>query len=726
MSSTRPPVSLASLRSFAGSEGQSDLRNLQRLLDSGTFSSEEVALAGRIASIGGASDLPTLLMISLLLRSERMGSSMVDLDRDINSLLGDDRTTSLRKPAPSEVDLPSSQELIAAAKAQTKLFSTLALSDSTTTPRTPFVVSGAKVFTNRAWMAETEIASKLGTLHASRSAPPKGDEWREIEQAVLSLIRGNGSEAQRRAASAGARTGGIEIITGGPGTGKTFTVRALVTVAWLQRLYTKQTTKLFKVALAAPTGKAAQRMREAMSSGLESWCRDIESNLQSAGLLPVFNSDPDNPRIAAELNAFLSDLSTSTIHRLLGVQFANRTRFNQNDQNPLIADLLIIDEASMIDLPLMASLMKAIQPPTKLILVGDQRQLASVGTGTILADLCTWGRRHEGSLIQLSISRRFPESSAIGKFAKASEALDEFDKGGSSEGDVAAKAAGLKRALNELKVAGDDDEVKVRWALDTRATKSAASGDMYPALDRELKRVSEYWYRVAAAMRQTSFVRDESGRLYFKDEAAKAPILNEFPEHAPLLDSHGMALSAELVNALANSYRALSAHRSGELGVSGLNMNIINRVASKLGLRPNPRQIGSPLIVTKNDPAGGRFNGDVGLWALVSGSGEQAQRMAIFPDAEGGAVAVSATLLPEHQPVYAMTVHKSQGSEFLDVLFVLPSGKSPIWTRELVYTGVTRVKKSIVLAGSEEVFVSGLSKAVERATGLAERLSGAA
>jgi exodeoxyribonuclease V alpha subunit len=329
---------------------------------------------------------------------------------------------------------------------------------------------------------------------------------------------------------------------------------------------------------------------------------------------------------------------------------ADRARPRFNESNPLPLDVLVVDEASMIDLALAAKLVAALRPEARLILLGDKDQLASVEAGAVLASLAT--ALPQRNVVLLEKSWRFPATSGIGKLAACVR-----------DGD----AAGAEAVL-----AGSEADLGWHRSADLRALVDLAIAG-----------------------------------------------------YSPLAEAAATGADPAACFAALARYRVLCAHRRGPLGALALNRAIVERFEAR-GMATRGRRFypGQPLMVTTNDYALRLFNGDVGI---VVPDETMADGLAVaFPE-EGATVRRLATArLPACETVYAMTVHKSQGSEFDELLLVLPPEPSPVLSRELVYTGVTRAKRGVVLAATPEVLRAALAARVERDSGLAERLASAA
>jgi exodeoxyribonuclease V alpha subunit len=440
----------------------------------------------------------------------------------------------------------------------------------------------------------------------------------------------------------------LTVISGGPGTGKTYTVAKAL--ALLQEQALAKGLAPHRILLTAPTGKAAQRLGDA-----------IRDNVERLGL--------DAEKLAIPTQA-------STLHRALGYRAQNPTRFRHDARHPLPDDVVVVDEASMVDLALMTKLATAVRPDARLLLLGDKDQLASVEAGAILADIYAgadqgFSRALARELADFTGARRGETSarSAPG-LADGMVHLTEshrFD----DDGGIAA----LARAVN----AGD-----AAAALDVLARGGGVS--LVPVADRsELERVLG------------PLVADRLGDL--------------------------RAGSVEERLARLDGFRILAAHRRGAFGVAGLNAF----VAAELGRRERLEPRGSfyegrPVIVVANDYDTGLYNGDVGL--IASRASDAPRRAWFRGEAAGTLRDLSPARLPLHETAFALSVHKAQGSEFAEVVFVLPERPSPILTRELVYTAVTRARRRVTLLGSAPILRQAIATRVERASGLADRLWG--
>jgi len=442
-----------------------------------------------------------------------------------------------------------------------------------------------------------------------------------------------GVDLQRRAAELASNCPFV-IISGGPGTGKTATVVKILALLIEQAHQTN--TPVPRALLLAPTGKAAARLKESIA--------------RAKGELGA------PPEVLAAIVG-----EASTIHRALGVRPDSRTRFRRSSESPLPYDLVLVDEASMVDLSLMRHLVESLRPTTRLILLGDRYQLASVQAGSVLAELCAAfagaaasradSPVRNAAVVELTRSYRFAQDSGIFRLAEA----------------VRTGNASLGLELLEA-------SARPEGVLDLGFVDVTAPPQQQPELAR-------------AVVRGFSL-------------ALRAPT----PE---------AALSA------LGAFRLLAAHRRGAYGVETLN-ELSRAWLVRAGLVPERGEFyrGRPLLITQNDYASGLYNGDVGLvWP-----DEQGQLTAFFEGAHG-LRRFSPAHLPEHETAFAITVHKSQGSEYDEVVVVLPEEGSPLLSRELLYTAITRARRRVVLVGGQSAVIAACRRSVERSSGLGDAVA---
>ena len=446
-------------------------------------------------------------------------------------------------------------------------------------------------------------------------------------------------EIARRLTTDGA---GIEILLGGPGTGKTTQVAKR-----LIELY--RAAPDTRIALAAPTGKAAARMQEALRTRLHD------------------DHAPDEVRHAApEVRAAVEAARPVTIHKLLGYRPHGAPRYRFSADNPLRYDLVVVDEASMLSSSLMHHLLAALGAGTRLLLVGDPHQLASVDAGSVLGDIAAAARDPAAPLADrtttLTVRHRFGPQ--IGGLADA----------------ILAGASGIPQAL---------DILSGRWtpAADPRSESGAESPDD------------------AAAIR---WVRPDSRAF---DE-----LVAEVVAHARAVCDLAEQGEARAALDARQQLQVLCAHREGRFGVAGFNALVERQLGAKAS---EQWYAGRPLMVSRNNPALDLFNGDMGV---VVPAAESGRSDAAFPAGKGVRL-VPVSRLEDVATVHALTIHKSQGSEYAHVIVVLPEQPSRIVTRELLYTGVTRATRRVTVVGSEAVIRAAIARPIRRATGLADRLT---
>lgn len=417
--------------------------------------------------------------------------------------------------------------------------------------------------------------------------------------------------------------GRFRVIVGGPGTGKTTRI-----IDELLAVIARNAGSV--IALAAPTGKAAHRMEESLRRRLE--------QLETLGTL------------SEEQRAHLPR-SASTLHRLLGSR--NDSPFFKYDaKNPLPADVVIVDEASMVDLPLMAKLFAALKPAAEIVLVGDPHQLASVEAGAVLADIAIAASKSQSlgsALISLEKQYRYGAQSGIGLLC---DAIREGD------GERALALLGSERYA----------DIRLR-ALPERTRLASALGD------------------------STALVH----------------------LRAALTESEPGAMLAAL-----GRNRILCPLRRGPFGVDAVNEIIEGILDSEDVIRASgvlyERR---PIVLTRNDHDLQLYNGDSGV---VIRDPQSAGMQVFFPSVDGALRAVPALRLPPHETAFALTVHRSQGSEFDRALVILPPTSSPIMTRELLYTAVSRARNDVEIWGDPQTLLEACKQTVERTSGLVDRL----
>ena len=477
----------------------------------------------------------------------------------------------------------------------------------------PLVLFNSRLYLARYFSYESRLVKNLQRISAITYEFPDLDEMLDLCFTTTAAKL----DYQRQAARC-ALSKAFTIIAGGPGTGKTTTIVKIVGL--LLSIFGSD----LKIALAAPTGKAAIRMRESIST-----------------LVPLLSFD-DDIREAIPQEAL-------TLHRLLGARRFS-PGFKHDRENPLPWDVVLVDEASMVDLALMSKLVDALKENSRLILLGDKDQLASVESGAVLADCI---EALPGNVVELRTSFRFDE-----------------------------EISALARAVNS----GDSETV---WNYLDAGRLSV------------LQRAGENWLEQ---------VFENYARYMTKAQTATTT-----EDYLHLFD-------------LFNRFRVLCGVRNGKRGVSGINTQV-EALLTQHGFPAGKDQwyVGRPIIISRNDYSKRLFNGDIGLclpdperngalavWFEQNASG---------PGKTSGLHRFPPTRVPACETVWAMTIHKSQGSEFDEVLIVLPDQDNQVLSRELLYTAVTRARKSVRILVEKEICALMVKRKTKRYSGLAERLA---
>ena len=492
---------------------------------------------------------------------------------------------------------------------------------------------GERLYLRRAWNAEQSIREHiLQRIHLPIAEP--------VDLTLhLDALFGTETSMQRIACEVAAKNH-ITLITGGPGTGKTTTVVKLLA------LLIATSANDLKIHLAAPTGKAAARLTESITNALAQMPADVQSRIPT---------------------------QTQTLHRLL--------RSNSHDTRvyPLATDVVVVDEASMVDLEMMARLLASVPPTARLILLGDKDQLASVEAGAVMSQLCT-GELLRAQTVTLTHSHRFDAASGIGKWAQAVNAGNQ-----NNAASIQALWNAAPDWLSTLPNNASEDSKQDSGQTDPlhQVTKL----QLHNAHDTKLAQALAFGWRHWLSLL-------DSHRT------------NTFEKITACTDSQAINLLKSF-----NEFSVLCAVREGPFGVTQLNAHI----EKALGFTASAWYVGRPVMVTRNDYALELMNGDVGI-CLPGADG--VLRVA-FPSLGGNVRWIVPSRLDAVETVFAMTVHKSQGSEFHHVLLVVPAHDSPVLTRELVYTGLTRAKENLTLwVPRPEVLLQACSRRVLRSGGL--------
>ncbi|OKH85048.1 exodeoxyribonuclease V subunit alpha [Mycobacterium sp. ST-F2] len=545
----------------------------------GVLTAADVHVAQRCCALAEDASEVVALAVALAVRALREGSVCVDLSTVAEDIGGD-------------LPWPASDELIAA------------VAGSPLTGRAIRLDHDRLLYLDRYWREELQVCADLLALSARASQP--------VTDAELERLFPPTDYAEQRAAAQLALTQPVTVLTGGPGTGKTTTVARLLALV-AQAAHPGR----LRIALAAPTGKAAARLQEAVSAEV--------AKLDAA----------DRER--------LTGLRAVTLHRLLGKRPDSASRFRHHRGNRLPHDVIVVDETSMVSLTLMARLLEAVRPDARLLLVGDPDQLTSVQAGAVLADLVDGLADHPSiKIAALRTTHRF--GAAIGGLAEAIRSGD------------------AERVLTLLR-AGD------------------------PAVE---------------------FVEDAD------PEAVLRPVL---VGHALKVRECALLGAGDAGLTVMDEHRLLCAHRDGPYGVRHWNRQVERWITDETGQATwSPWYPGRPLLVTANDYALGIYNGDTGLVA----TGPDGVQVYI-----AGATATqqfSPSRIADVETMYALTIHKSQGSQADQVTVILPPADSRLLTRELFYTAVTRAKKKVRIVGSADEVRAAVGRQALRASGLRDRL----
>ena len=582
--------------------------------DGGVLSPLDVHAAAAAARLCGEADPRVVLAAALAVRGARLGNVCIDLAAQRGAVAVDgqdpEAVDALPWPDPDGWTEAVESGRMAGGGGEGR----------------PLVMEGGRLYLDRYFRYEDRVAG----LIESRAAAPPDRLDPDVEAALdrlLPPVEGGAPNLQHRAART-ALTGRFTVIAGGPGTGKTYTVAAL-----LAALAHLPAGRFPRAALCAPTGKAAARLGEVVAE---------------------FAAGVDDPVVRERLMGLQA--GASTIHRLLGWAWG-RGRFEHHERNRLLHDLVIVDEMSMVSLPLAAKLLSAVRDEASVVLVGDPYQLESIEAGTVLADIAVPAAGGgpdprpgpdppiAGRVVVLERGHRYAEGGPIADFADAVRLGD---------ADLA------------LELLGGGHE-GVDWI-----EERSASG------------FAPLWERLI----------DGRSRLV---KLAKRP--------------GGGRKALEQLGKTA----VLCAHREGPGSVAQWRRDIESALDERFpGLRyGGPWYPGRPVMITNNDYDLGLYNGDIGVAAwTVDGLRAVFDRGGAFPPG----------YLGEHATVHAMTIHKSQGSQFGEVLVSLPPASSRLLTRELLYTAVTRASESVTLIGGESVIRRAVERSVQRASGLGPRL----
>jgi exodeoxyribonuclease V alpha subunit len=602
---------------------------LDRWLREGWLRPLDHALGASLQRLTPGTHDTVALAAALASRALAFGHSRVPLDRvaDLCAEIAPERVPSLPERGEWE----------------TRLRESAYVSDAGASGQ-PLVFASGAIALRRYHDYEARLAETLRALRGPVEPAPDA-AW--LRERIATLFPSDANALDKQAlAAALAQMERVVLLTGGPGTGKTTTVARVLVLAIEAA---RRRGEALRVSLVAPTGKAAARLSEAL--------RESYDHLLAHG------------RIDATLRESLPS-AASTLHRLLGGR-ADSVYVRHDATNPLAADLVVVDEASMVDLPLMCKLASALTPSARLILLGDRDQLPSVETGDVLAALCD--AAGDGKAWPDRIARQL--ASALGT-------------------DIATSK---------------DECVLTRVELD-RSHRQSAALDV-SAISASI-RVGDA-AAVVAGLRENAYrgVHWHTGR----DTALAAFVLEHaLPHYRAIADAPDVATALSMLR----RHRVLTAVREGDAGSRTLNARIALAL-QKTGAREDAFFHGRPVMIRENSYRHGLYNGDVGLvWIDADGNAR------VWFDTDSGPRAWLPAALPAHESAFALTVHKSQGSEFDDVLLALPEKSVRVASRELIYTGITRARHSLTLWANENVLAEAIARRAQRWSGLADKLRG--
>ena len=503
----------------------------------------------------------------------------------------------------------------------------------------PFVFDEQRLYLYRYWALEQSLARQVARLKQQHIAAVDISAYPDLLT----------DEHQIQALSMVAKQG-LNIITGGPGTGKTYTLARIIAVL-------NQAMPNIRIAMAAPTGKASQRMKEALQNSL--------------------NDEKLQDLVTDELK----QLNPITIHRLLGLGSNAQPRFHA--QQPLPYDVIVVDEASMLDLSLANMLLSAVPDHARVILLGDADQLAAVDVGSVLADLQQVPALAENR-VHLRNSRRFKQGALIGQMAQFIQAQQPNQNGAALLEKFAEQVVHPSEIKSIALTAEMEDQIQLEY-LPINMSKQWDRTQYYDKL------ILGYQHYIEGLK---SYLTADEPELYI----------------------------AQVVK-LFDDYRILTAIRHGALGLSQLNIQIEQRLLEALSLYMSKQgdwYVGRPVMMTYNDYQLGLSNGDIGICFKRSRDG-QSQFEVYFPSLEKW---VPATRLPKSiETAFALTIHKSQGSEFTHVAVVLDEAAKNLLSKELLYTAITRAKKVVSLLADADALLQSLTLRTSRKSGLLDKIN---
>lgn len=656
-----------------------------------------------IATHSGETDEAVLLAVALTSERQRHGHVCLDLLgalRDPAALLGrlrDDQALG----APVREALNARLRALDLSDWVARLARSAAVSDwlggQLDDGASPLVLAGSEaqplLYLRRYWQDENRIRDGI-RARLRQTIEVNENSLKEQLEGLFGPDPAQTAEPDwQRIACARAAPRAFFIITGGPGTGKTTTVVRLL--ALLQGLAAADSKPPLRIELAAPTGKAAARLNESIADQVD----NLRGHQAPAGSIPT---------------------RVKTLHRLLGTLPESR-RFRHHAANPLPADVVVVDEASMVDIELMARLLEALRPEARLILLGDKDQLSSVEAGAVLGDLCQRAlddHRDAGSAPQRASSS--PPHTLETLSASPDRSLGQ--------------AVVMLQKSFRFNPAGG---IGALATFVNAASDAPAQPRLQQALDLFTREQTRQDPRLGViVLRRLSDTSDRAFReLVIEGYGADRSALGKMHEQAPkgVVDRQALNAWAKHLLEAQKQFQLLTPLRQGVWGVEGLNRRIVELLRERGllgggGSSVQPRQwfAGRPVLITRNDYGLNLMNGDIGLTlrvpadtAATGAAGARSVLRVAFPSAEGGVRWVLPSRLQAVETVFAMTVHKSQGSEFEHTALILPEKPNPVLTRELLYTAITRAKQRFTLLYSQEaVLGEALTRRVYRVSGL--------
>lgn len=527
--------------------------------------------------------------------------------------------------------------------------------------------SSGRLYLQRYWYYENLLFNNI----KNRTIQISSQLFYDISYILDKLFPSNGESDLsvqpdwQKVAAAASILNNFTVISGGPGTGKTTTIaKILIALCYINA----QNRQKISAAITAPTGKAAARLMESINSAVSKSADEILS--------------------ISDLARFKDAIPTEahTIHRLLGYR-KNSVFFRHNRENPLPYDLVIVDESSMADLPLMAKLFDAVPLTAKIILLGDNNQLSSVESGAVLGDICSG------------------------------------DEGFTQDFSDKIKAMGDDLILDDVQVKQELPSIansivmlKKSFRFDENSGIGALSAMVNNGKSKEAVELL-----VSGQYSDITFVRINRSDIQSQDNYIKD--IRSLIEFAAIeeYEKSFQASTPEEAFELLKRFRILTPIRKGIGGVEDINRYVDSLARTDKNALTKKRGVfyaGLPVIIKRNDYGMGLYNGDIGIFL------KDKDGLRVFFQGQHGFRKFMPGRLAEYEIAYALTVHKSQGSEFDKVLFVIPDSKSPLLTREMLYTGITRAKKKIIIAASKDTILHMINNPIKRYSGLTEALWG--